>query len=326
MTEVITKYQVNDGTAKAIKLCDELKSIADSYGLYDYVTAEVNPPLLQKVDMSTVTEANSVRLTLMDKKQVEQAKAMAKAKIEFTKLISEEALITATIQEGIAMEATLDIRDIYVVIMKTYCVTSDAEYQRNVKAMREEWSRERSLTQHLQKHLTARVQVNMQKKATTGEIDSDRTCIEELDLTLQQLNTADTYRTTWASMKKTFGESTDKSFQRWAAQIMRAARDGDFGEEKVSETLNAITSNSGASSPTAETLAMAIVEAMKGKDRKSRATLETFTERAAKAKAKHATTSIHAACPVHKPNEVTGAKHLWGECYLYTGVVKRSGK
>ena len=98
------------------------------------------------VDMSVVTEANSAKMTLLDKEQVEQAKAMARVKMEFMKRISEEALDTAVIQEGIPLEATIDARDTYMIIRATYCVTSEAEYRKSVREMREEWKAGKPIT------------------------------------------------------------------------------------------------------------------------------------------------------------------------------------
>ena len=178
MTEVI-KFQPSDGTAKAMKLTEEMRSIADSFGLYEYICAENPTPLLEVVDMSVVTEANSAKMTLLDKKQVEQAKAMARVKMEFMKRISEEALDTAVIQEGIPLEATIDARDTYMIIRATYCVTSEADYRKNVREMREEWKAGKPITHHIKSHMTARMQVNAQKAAKGITADTDTTCIEE---------------------------------------------------------------------------------------------------------------------------------------------------
>ena len=327
MTEIVTKFQPGDSTAKAMKLTEEMRSIADSLGLYDYVCAENPTPLIEVVDMSVVTEANSAKMTLLDKKQVEQAKAMAKVKMEYMKIISEEALDTAVIQEGIPLEATIDARDIYLIMRATYCVTSDAVYRKNVRDMREEWKEGKSLTNHIKKHMTARMQVNTQKAAKGITADTNTTCVEELDLTLHELNHANTYKTAWNNLKRNFLDAEDQTFSKWAAILMRAARDGEFGDEKKDdkpEEVNAITS--GATSN--DVIVQKILEALKKKTAsgKGRDTKEDFAERSAKAKAKHAMHSVHSACPVHKPNEHTGASHTWGECFLYTGVIVKKDK
>ena len=170
---------------------------------------------------------------------------MAKVKMEYMKIISEEALDTAVIQEGIPLEATLDARDIYLIMRATYCVTSDAVYRKNVRDMREEWKEGKSLTNHIKKHMTARMQVNTQKAAKGTTADTDTTCIEELDLTLHELNHANTYKTAWNNLKRNFLDAEDQTFSKWAAILMRAARDGEFGDEKKDdkpEEVNAITS------------------------------------------------------------------------------------
>ena len=68
MEIVTTKFQPGDSTAKAMKLTEEMRSIADSLGLYDYICAENPTPLIEVVDMSVVTEANTAKMTLIDKK------------------------------------------------------------------------------------------------------------------------------------------------------------------------------------------------------------------------------------------------------------------
>ena len=296
-------FEREDGRQIANEKLKQMKVIAGSEGLFEYVTSVVPPIDLERPDeeeMGTTINARAIH-DAKDKKALDQMKAKSKVMTYYRKEIISPAAWTLMLQFTGTDEsrALLTPRDIVQKFALTFCVLGAADIMQTQIDLQIPFALGTSVVDFVSKHDSTRTMYE-----TSGAGTGQKEQVNCLKLALRNLFD-DNYEAK-SQIESEFAPLIDapNAFLRYVSILLRRESAGQFKNQQDPTRFPQAKINhvkDGSSKPYVGP--------------KNPWSLENCQ----KMQLKYASCSLESDCPVHTQPDKSGRRHKWGVCTFKTG-------